>query len=100
MDVKAGDEHSVRHSPSGLLHLLDGLAPEQRPRIVRSDCAFGPDTMIHALKKRGPPYLFLISDESQRAHLVSLRGGKLGVPAHEVRHGNESSAISTRTVDA
>jgi len=58
IDVKAGNEHSANHSLPGLLHLLDGMTPEQRPRIVRGDCAFGSDLVMRTLEERGQPYLF------------------------------------------
>jgi len=56
IDVKAGNEHSANHSLPGLLHLLDGLAPGQRPRIVRRGC--GSDLVMRSLEERGQPYLF------------------------------------------
>jgi len=58
MEVKAGDQHSASHSLPGLLELLDGLTPEQRPKIVRGDCGFGSDPVMSALEARQQPYLF------------------------------------------
>ena len=58
MDVKAGNQHSANHSLPGLLHLLDGLPPEQRPKIVRGDSGFGSDTVMSMLEERGQAYLF------------------------------------------
>jgi hypothetical protein len=42
---------------------------------------------------------FLISDEPQQAHPVSLRGWKMGSPLQEVNHDNEPCAVSTWTFD-
>ena len=58
MDVKAGNQHSANHSLPGLLHLLDGLPPEQRPKIVRGDSGFGSDTVMSMLEERDQAYLF------------------------------------------
>ncbi len=58
IDVKAGNEHSANHSLPGLLHLLDGMTPEQRPRIVRGDCGFGSDLVMRSLEERDQAYLF------------------------------------------
>jgi len=58
VDVKAGNEHGANHGLPGLLHLLDGLPPEQRPQIVRGDSGFGSDTVMSMLEERDQAYLF------------------------------------------
>jgi hypothetical protein len=52
VEVKAGNEHTGSHSLPGLLQVLDGLAPNQRPKIVRGDCGFGSDTLMRPLEER------------------------------------------------
>lgn len=58
IEVRAGNEHSAAHSQPGLLHLLDHLPSERKPRLVRGDNAFGNDSMMTALEERHQPYLF------------------------------------------
>ena len=38
--------------------MLDGLAPNQHPALVRGDCGFGNDPFIVQLETRNQPYLF------------------------------------------
>ena len=57
-EVKAGDTHAGSHSLPGLLKVLDSLAPEQRPKIVRGDCGYGSDTLMAPLEARAQSYLF------------------------------------------
>jgi hypothetical protein len=57
-EVHAGNEHSGSHSLPGLLKILDALAPERRPKIVRGDCGFGAGTIMTPLEARQQPYLF------------------------------------------
>ncbi len=57
-EVRAGNEHSGSHSLPGLLKILDALAPERRPKIVRGDCGFGSDPLMRPLEERGQSYLF------------------------------------------
>ena len=57
-EVRPGNQHSGSHSLPGLLKILDELAPETRPKIVRGDCGYGSDTMMGPLEERGQGYLF------------------------------------------
>ncbi len=58
VEVRAGNEHSAKHTQPGLLKILDALPPGQKPRLVRGDNAFGNDGMMTALEERVQPYLF------------------------------------------
>ena len=40
------------------MQVLDGLPLSRRPRIVRGDCGFGPDTLMRPLEARQQRYLF------------------------------------------
>ena len=56
--LESGDRHAPKHGRPGLVALLEGLPPEQRPQLVRGDCAFGNEGDMNALEELGQPYLF------------------------------------------
>lgn len=62
-EVQNGKAHAARHSLTRLtrltrlISLLQGLAPEQRPRLVRADNAFGNEPVLSALEGIGQTYL-------------------------------------------
>jgi hypothetical protein len=56
--VSPGKQFSASHAQPGLTAILDGLAPNQRPAMVRGDCGFGNDPFIVELEARNQPYLF------------------------------------------
>ena len=56
--VSPGNCANASHAQPGLTALLDGLAPNQRPAMVRGDCGFGNDPFILELEARNQPYLF------------------------------------------
>ena len=58
VEVRPGNEHHGRHGLSGLLRILDGLASEERPYLVRGDGDYGNETVMRALEDRGQNYLF------------------------------------------
>lgn len=56
-EVQNGKAHAARHSLPRLVSLLKELAPEQRPRLVRADNAFGNEPVMAALEEIGQTYL-------------------------------------------
>jgi hypothetical protein len=58
VEVHDGNAHTAAHSQPGLLHVLDALPADRKPRLVRGDNAFGNDAMMRALEARQQPYLF------------------------------------------
>ena len=56
--VSPGKQSSASHAQPGLKALLDGLAANQRPAMVRGDCGFGNEPFIAELEARKQPYLF------------------------------------------
>jgi len=73
VEVRAGNEHTARHAQPGLLKVLDALAPEQKPRLVRGDNAFGTDPMMAALEGRQQPYLFKLKlSKNVKRHIGGL----------------------------
>ena len=73
VEVRAGNEHTAKHAQPGLLKILDALAPESKPRLVRADNAFGTDAMMTALEEREQPYLFKLKlSKNVKRHIGSL----------------------------
>ena len=56
--LQGGKAHAAVHSLPGLKKLLQRLTPEQRPHMVRGDCAFGTDAVMCELEALNQPYLF------------------------------------------
>jgi hypothetical protein len=73
VEVHAGNEHTARHTLPGLLKLLDELPPENKPKLVRGDNAFGNDPLMTALEQRGQPYLFKLKlSKNVKRHIGRL----------------------------
>jgi len=58
VDVLAGNQSHANHTLPGLVRILDGLAPSQRPQLVRGDAGMAGEPMYKALEERGQRYLF------------------------------------------
>lgn len=58
VEVKNGKAHAPQHGLPRLRALLEALSPEQRPALVRGDCAFGNDRVMAALEDLEQSYLF------------------------------------------
>ena len=58
VELAPGDAHAAQHAVLGLLRLLDGFEPHERPALVRGDCGFGNEPVIGQLEERGLHYLF------------------------------------------
>jgi hypothetical protein len=58
VEVRAGNEHTAKHTQPGLLQTLDDLPLGKKPQLVRGDSAFGNDPLMTALEARSQPYLF------------------------------------------
>ena len=56
--LESGKRHSPSHSRPGLVALIERLAPECRPQLVRGDIAFGTEGEMAALEALKQPYLF------------------------------------------
>lgn len=57
-EVQEGTATAAKYSLPRLMRILAGLAPEQRPRLVRGDNAFGNEPVMAALEAMDQPYLF------------------------------------------
>jgi hypothetical protein len=68
--LEPGNRHSPVHARAGLLALLEGLPQEQRPKLVRGDCAFGSEGEMSALEAIHQPYLFKLRQSAGVKKLV------------------------------
>ena len=68
--LEPGNRHSPVHARPGLLALLEGMAQEQRPKLVRGDCAFGSEGEMSALEAINQPYLFKLRQSAGVKKLV------------------------------
>ena len=69
-EVQHGKAHAARHSMPRLKTLLKGLAPEQRPRLVRGDNAFGVDPVMIELEDMEQAYLFKLRQSAGVKRLI------------------------------
>jgi Transposase DDE domain group 1 len=69
-EVQNGKAHAARHSTPRLKGILKGLTPEQRPRMVRGDNAFGVDPVMVELEEMEQPYLFKLRQTSGVKRLI------------------------------
>lgn len=58
VDVLAGNQSHSNHTLPGLIRILDGLLPTQRPYVVRGDAGMAGEPMFKALEDREQKYLF------------------------------------------
>ena len=68
--VQSGKSHSSAHTLPGLIDLLSTLRPEQRPKLVRGDCAFGNEKMMCELEECEQSYLFKLKQSANVKRLV------------------------------
>jgi hypothetical protein len=72
-EVHAGNEHSGSHTLPGLLKIIDELAPDKRPHMVRGDCGFGSDKIMSTLEIRHQSYLFKLRlSKNVKRHIEDL----------------------------
>jgi len=69
-ELQSGKSSSAKHSLPGLLDILTRLPPHQRPQLVRSDCAFGNETIMRELEQIEQPYLFKLKQSANVKRLV------------------------------
>jgi hypothetical protein len=73
VEVRAGNEHTAKHTQPGLLQTLDDLSPGKKPQLVRGDSAFGNDPLMTGLEARRQPYLFKLKlSKNVKRHIGSL----------------------------
>ena len=78
VDVTPGNESNSTHSLPGLLEILDDLAPEMRPFLVRGDAGYGNGSVMTALEELGQDYLFRLRMTKRAKELVAKLLTKTG----------------------
>ena len=61
VEVQGGKAHAAKHSLPRLRLLLEQIAPEERPVLVRGDNAFGNEGVMDEMEAIGQRYLFKLS---------------------------------------
>ena len=56
-EVQAGNAHTSKHSAPELWELVDRLAAEHKPSLLRGDANFGNEPVMREAEQRGQPYL-------------------------------------------
>jgi hypothetical protein len=70
VDVKNGKAHAPKHGLPRLRSLLAGLTPEQRPTLVRGDCAFGNESVMAEMEDLQQSYLFKLRQTAGVKRLI------------------------------
>jgi hypothetical protein len=69
-EVQNGKAHAAKHSLPRLHSILTSLPPEQRPRLVRGDNAFGNEPVMGDMEKIGQAYLFKLRQSAGVKRLI------------------------------
>jgi hypothetical protein len=70
VEVKNGKAHAPQHGLPRLRALLEALPPEQRPALVRGDCAFGNDRVMGEMEDLEQSYLFKLRQTAGVKRLI------------------------------
>lgn len=71
-EVLSGKQSAAKYSLPRLLSLIDEMPEENKPTLVRGDCAFGTEHVLHDLETRNCNYLFKIKKTSGAKALIDL----------------------------
>jgi Transposase DDE domain group 1 len=74
--VQSGTSHSAAQTLPGLIELICRLPKENRPKLVRGDCAFGNERVMRELEEIGQHYLFKLKQSSNVKKLCERRWQK------------------------
>ena len=70
VEVQGGKASAAKHSLPRLCQLIEGLAPEERPTLVRGDNAFGNEGVMVSLEALGQRYLFKLRQTAGVKRLI------------------------------
>jgi hypothetical protein len=70
VEVQGGKSTAAKHSLPRLRLLLDRLAPEERPALVRGDNAFGNEGVMAEMEEIDQPYLFKLRQTAGVKRLI------------------------------
>jgi hypothetical protein len=71
-EVLPGKQSASSYTLPGLLSLLDSMTPEERPTLIRGDCAFGNEKFLSAIESRNVDYLFKLRKTKGVKRLIQL----------------------------
>jgi hypothetical protein len=78
VEVTPGNEHHASYGLPGLLRLLKGMQPHERPDLVRGDAAYGSERVMADMEALDQDYLFKLrmtkKVQRQVAKLAAQRG--------------------------
>jgi hypothetical protein len=91
VDVESGDHAAAKHGYAALWRIIEKLPPEQRPKCIRGDCAYGEEKLMSQCEQRGQKYLFKLRQSPRVKDLIKLvtKTGKW-TPAGQGFEGIES----------
>ena len=69
--VQGGKSTGTAHTLPGLVQLITGLSKEQRPTLVRGDCAFGNEHIMRELEDIKQTYLFKLKQTANVKRLFT-----------------------------
>lgn len=70
VEVQSGKACAAKHSLPRLRRLIERLAPEERPSLVRGDNAFGNEGVMSEMEEIGQPYLFKLRQTAGVKRLI------------------------------
>ena len=71
VEVQGGNASAAKHSLPRLCQLLERLAPEERPTLVRGDNAFGNEGVMLEMEAMGQRYLFKLRQTAGVKRLIA-----------------------------
>ncbi|MDV6342948.1 transposase [Nitrosomonas sp. Is37] len=73
VEVQNGKSHTPKHSLPRLRQLIEGLAPEKRPTLVRGDNAFGNEGVMAEMEEIDQRYLFKLRQTAGIRRLIERK---------------------------
>lgn len=73
VEVQSGKSHAAKHSLPRLRQLIEGLAPGERPALVRGDNAFGNEVIMAEMEEIGQRYLFKLRQTAGVKRLIERK---------------------------
>ncbi len=73
VEVQSGKSHAAKHSLPRLRELIEGLAPEKRPALVRGDNAFGNEGVMAEMEQINQRYLFKLRQTAGIKRLIERK---------------------------
>ena len=73
VEVQSGKSHAAKHSLLRLRQLIEGLALEKRPTLVRGDNAFGNEGVMAEMEEIDQHYLFKLQQTAGIRRLIERK---------------------------